>query len=111
MRIPRRLAVALYGAAQAAPDRVVRGRVLAGRAGLGFAPEGAPAADPPFAPLFAEFRSQPEGAPPPDAAELERLLATAPLLLVASRATRGVMVLEGWRRAASGIEKVGVEIE
>lgn len=106
MRIPRRLAVALYGAAQAQPARVVRGRVLAGRAGLGFAPEGAPADDPPFA----AFRSQPEGAPPPDAAELERLLATAPLLLVASRATRGVMVLEGWRRGADGIEKVGVEM-
>ena len=105
--IPRRLAVALYGAAQAAPDRVVRGRVLRGRAGLVFTPDGEPAEDP----VFAAFRSQPEGAPALPPAELELLLSAVPLVLVVSRATRGVMVLSGFRRAASAIEALSVRID
>ena len=101
------MAVALYGAAQGEPERVVRGRVLRGRSGLLYQPEGGYSDDP----VFAAFRSQPEGTPPPDATELERALADAPLLLVASRATRGVMVLGGWRRGAAGNEAVEVRIE
>ena len=105
--IPRRLAVALYAAAQAAPDRVVRGRVLRGRAGLVFVPDGEHAEDP----MFAAFRSQPEGAPSPDRAELELMLSAVPLVLVVSRATRGVMVLSGHRRISAGIEALTVRIQ
>lgn len=105
--IPRRLAVALYGAAQAAPDRVVRGRVLRGRAGLVLLPEGEHSEDP----VFAAFRSRPEGAVAIPAAELEHMLATVPLVLVVSRATRGVMVLSCYEQAAAGIEARPVLIE
>jgi hypothetical protein len=105
--LPRRLAVALYGAAQAAPERVVRGVVRRGRAGLVFMSDTEHSDDP----VFAAFRSQPEGATPPDRNELERLTAQAPLLLVVSRATRGVMVLTGFRYAGATIEALPVRIE
>ena len=103
--LPRSLAVALYGAAQAEPDRILRGRVLRGPAGLELAADGAPA----DGEGFAAFRSRPEGSPPPDPVELERLLAAAPRVLVVSRATRGVMVLTGYRLAASGRSGAGLE--
>jgi hypothetical protein len=105
--LPRRLALALYAAAQARPDVVVRGRVLRGRAGLVFLPDGEHAEDP----VFAAVRTRPEGTPPPDRVELEQLLESAPLVLVVSRATRGVMVLTGHRRAGGGIAAWPVRIE
>lgn len=105
--IPRRLAVALYGAAQADPDRVVRGRVLRRRDGLEFV-TGEEHAD---EPTFAAFRSQPEGEDAVAPAELEMLLAAVPLVLVVSRATRGVMVLSGHRRGTAGLEALEVRIE
>ncbi len=107
LTIPRRLAVALYGAAQAAPEHVVRGSVLHRRTGLVFVPEGEHAEES----VFAAFRSQPEGAPPLAQAELEILLTTVPLVLVVSRATRGVMVLTGHRRGATGTEALTVRIQ
>ena len=105
--LPRRLAVALYGAAQAQPDRVVRGRVLRGPAGLAFVPDGTTSDDP----VFAAVRTQPEGTSAPDGVELEQLLAAVPLVLVVSRATRGVMVLTGYRRSAAGVDAQPVRIE
>ena len=108
LSLPRRLAVALYGAAQAQPTAVVRGRVVAARDGLELQHEGAAAAGP----VFAAFRSQPEVGPAPDAAELGHLLELAPRVLVVSRATRGVMVLTGFQRGAGGeIEALPVRIE
>ena len=107
LAIPRRLALALYAAAQAEPDRVVRGCVRRSAAGLVFLPETEGSDDP----VFAAVRSPPEDAPPPDAVELELLLAAVPLVLVVSRATRGVMVLSGHRRGAAGIESLPVRIE
>jgi hypothetical protein len=105
--LPRGLALALYGAAQADPERVVRGFVLQSRRGLVFLRETERSEDP----VFAAVRSQPEGTPPPDHAELERLLGSAPLVLVVSRATRGVMVLSGHRRGRGGAEPVEVRLE
>lgn len=105
--IPRPLAVLLYSAAQAQPAAVVRGSIVDSMEGLVVVPDGARVAGTPFA----AFLSQPEGSPAPDRAELERLLHAAPLVLIVSRATRGVMVLMGHRRSATGIETVQVRIQ
>jgi hypothetical protein len=107
LAIPRRLAVALYSAAQAQPERVVRGRVTRSGDGLTLVQDPVHSADP----VFAAFRSQPEGVAVMPQAELELLLVAVPLVLVVSRATRGVMVLAGFRRSATGLETVAVRIE